>query len=244
MQRTGRAWAHRRTQPAPEVGQAQAGGDADDDWPHGRRPAIGASAAFICCGLDREHEHVAGERRVVEGFDRTHAEALRERVARRLAEFDDLDAGGGEAALEHAADEGGGHVAAAEEGDLHGWTCVGWGGTRGRASGRRGRVGAVRARSPKIAGAHAHDARALGDRRLEVVRHAHRQGVERESRRRAAASWSPHQHGEGARSAASSALGSGMHMRPRRRRPRQGGDRVRERAGSRPAPRRSCCPRR
>ena len=109
----------RHPQPAPEVGQAQAGGDAEDELP-AEAPGDRRQRGLHLLRLDREHEHVADERRVVEGLDRTHAEALRERAARHLAELDDLEVGGGEAALEHAADEGGGHVAAAEEGDLHG----------------------------------------------------------------------------------------------------------------------------
>ena len=69
--------------------------------------------------LHRQHEHVAGERDRIEARHRAHAEAALERGTRRIAEFDDLDVAGRKAAFDHAADESGGHVAAAEKGDLH-----------------------------------------------------------------------------------------------------------------------------
>jgi GTP-binding protein len=59
------------------------------------------------------------ERDRIEARYRTHAEAALERGTRRIAEFDDLDVAGRKAAFDHAADESGGHVAAAEKSDLH-----------------------------------------------------------------------------------------------------------------------------
>src|SRR5690606_31888231 len=73
--------------------------------------------------LHRQHEHVAAKRRGIEAGHRAHAEAALERGTRRVAEFDHLDVAGCKAAFDHAADEGRGHVAAAEKSDLHELTC-------------------------------------------------------------------------------------------------------------------------
>ena len=231
------------------------------------RRAAGFSAratSRICCGLTASTMQSLFAAAASSAAWVCHLEFALEPLARGRGDLHHADRLARPALADQAADHGARHVAAADEGDLHVEerdsslvTRVTYGSSltalpivRSRANGRR--FTKTRNESPRHEslrswsedrGADAHHRRAFDDRRLEIVRHAHRQRVERvtaggepvlqlaqqreapalERRRRASAPVSPSARAASAAAAARS---------PRRASP------------PRPARRRSCSPRR
>ena len=146
-------------EPARQRIESHAGGDADHELLLLTRNR--GERRLRILRLYREHQNVGAlHRRVRRGGD-VHRVARAEALARGRAHLDHRDRARVGALGHQPADERGGHVAAAEEGDPHAASFSFF-------------------RCAEYRGADAHHGRALGERQLEVVGHAHRQRVEAE----------------------------------------------------------------
>ena len=201
--------APRRRTSAASVADAQPGATESSS---GRAAlssgASGAEHGARVLRLHREHDDLrACDGRGVVGRG-AHAEIARQRLARALGTLSPtVMLLGTRARAQQAADERAAHVAAAEE-------CTDFGRVRCHARRYCTRVPGLTLRAEQRR-ADAHDGGALGDRRFEVVAHAHGEGIEAGAAAvqcLAAARAAARTSGAGAPGPSS---GGGMHMSPR-----------------------------